>query len=466
MSQDAMFMAQALAQARLAQQAGEVPVGAVVVKNGQVIGVGHNAPLTRHDPSAHAEIMALRAAATALGNYRLDGCELYVTLEPCAMCAGAMLHARLARVVYGASEPKTGAAGSVLNLFAQTALNHHTALQGGVMASECAALLADFFQARRQAQRQDRTPLREDALRTPESRFAQLPDYPWAPHYISDLPSLAGLRLHYLDEGPAEAPVTWVCLHGSPTWSYLYRKMLPVFLAAGHRVLAPDLIGFGKSDKLKKEGAHRLAWHRQVLLEWVERLDLSRVILVTHGWEEPLGMTLPMAAPLRYQGLLTLNTGPATAAAHPHAPSRSPRPQRATAPQGDLARWMAQACPVLSAAECTAYAAPFPDKGYRAALTALATAHPMPTDPDALALAQQARAFWQAPEYRWRLMSLGGPEGAPGESARAVLQQSASPRAAPRQPHACGLFLPEQGDAVAQAALHYFENLSPCRPNS
>jgi len=111
---DLQFMALALQQAHLAGQAGEVPVGAVVVRHGQVIGVGHNAPIGGHDPSAHAEIMALRAAAAALGNYRLDGCELFVTLEPCAMCSGAMLHARLQRVVYGAADPKTGAAGSVL----------------------------------------------------------------------------------------------------------------------------------------------------------------------------------------------------------------------------------------------------------------------------------------------------------------------------------------------------------------
>src|SRR5512145_331982 len=168
---DSQFMALALQQARLAGQAGEVPVGAVVVRHGQVIGVGHNAPIGGHDPSAHAEIMALRAAATALGNYRLDGCELFVTLEPCAMCSGAMLHARLARVVYGAADPKTGAAGSVFNLFAQPQLNHQTRVEGGVMAQECAALLQAFFQNKRGQSRSASQPLREDALRTPEARF-------------------------------------------------------------------------------------------------------------------------------------------------------------------------------------------------------------------------------------------------------------------------------------------------------
>jgi tRNA(adenine34) deaminase len=149
---DAVYMQQAISQARNAWALGEVPVGALVVKDGQIIATGFNQPIGNHDPTAHAEIMALRAAAAILGNYRLPGCEMYVTLEPCAMCAGAMLHARLARVVYGASDPKTGACGSVLNLFEQEKLNHHTELTAGVLAEECGTLLKEFFAERRQAQ--------------------------------------------------------------------------------------------------------------------------------------------------------------------------------------------------------------------------------------------------------------------------------------------------------------------------
>ena len=147
---DIDFMQLALAQATEAAQVGEVPVGAVVVQGGQVIATGRNAPIAGHDPTAHAEIAALRAAAKVLGNYRLPECTLYVTLEPCAMCSGAMLHARLKRVVFGASDAKTGAAGSVINLFDQPQLNHQTALQGGVLADECAALLKSFFSQRRE----------------------------------------------------------------------------------------------------------------------------------------------------------------------------------------------------------------------------------------------------------------------------------------------------------------------------
>ena len=142
-------MRHALAQARNAWAMGEVPVGAVIVKDGQIIATGFNQPISSHDPTAHAEVVALRAAARVMNNYRLPGCELYVTLEPCAMCVGAILHARLARVVYGASDTKTGASGSVMNIFEQEALNHQTEIQGGVMAKECGDLLREFFSERR-----------------------------------------------------------------------------------------------------------------------------------------------------------------------------------------------------------------------------------------------------------------------------------------------------------------------------
>lgn len=148
---DAVFMQQAISQAHNAWALGEVPVGAVVVKDGAVIATGFNQPIGTHDPTAHAEVMALRAAASILGNYRLPGCELFVTLEPCVMCSGAMMHARLSRVVFGAHDPKTGACGSIVDLFAQERLNHHTEVKGGVLAEECGNLLRAFFAERRRA---------------------------------------------------------------------------------------------------------------------------------------------------------------------------------------------------------------------------------------------------------------------------------------------------------------------------
>jgi tRNA(adenine34) deaminase len=154
-------MRQAVAQANNAWALGEVPVGAVVVKDGQVVATGFNQPIGTHDPTAHAEIMALRAAASILGNYRLPGCELYVTLEPCAMCSGAMMHARLARVVFGAADPKTGACGSIVDLFSQQKLNHHTEVTGGVLADECSALLKEFFAERRRLAQRGAEPVAE-----------------------------------------------------------------------------------------------------------------------------------------------------------------------------------------------------------------------------------------------------------------------------------------------------------------
>lgn len=149
MTQDEVFMREALALAREAAAADEVPVGAVLVLDGAVTGRGFNQPIRRADPTAHAEIMALRDAATRAGNYRLPGSTLYVTLEPCVMCTGAIMHARVGRVVFGARDPKTGAAGSVVDLYAEERLNHHAAIEGGVLAEDCGALLSAFFAARR-----------------------------------------------------------------------------------------------------------------------------------------------------------------------------------------------------------------------------------------------------------------------------------------------------------------------------
>ena len=304
---DARWMGLALEQARAANAAGEVPVGAVVVRAGELVATGRNASLGRCDPSAHAEVEALRAAGQRLGNYRLEGCTLYVTLEPCAMCAGALLHARVARVVYGARDPRTGAAGSVIDLFADTRLNHHTRVEGGVLAGPCAALLEEFFRARRRAQR-PQYPLRPDALRTPEARFAGLPGPAWPARYLSDLPPLEGLRLHYVDTGaPTPQAPTWLLVHGPHSWSHGLRHLAAALAAAGQRVVVPDLPGFGRSDKPKREQAHTPAWHRQVLGALVERLDLRCVVLVAQqaAWAHALAAL----APGRIHAVLSVDAG-------------------------------------------------------------------------------------------------------------------------------------------------------------
>ena len=458
---DTEFMQMALAQADEAAKAGEVPVGAVVVKDGRVIATGHNASIEQHDPTAHAEIMALRDAARVLGNYRLDGCELYVTLEPCAMCSGAMLHARIGRVVYGASDPKTGAAGSVMNLFANTQINHQTRVQGGVMATECAAQLQGFFHGKRINQEQQRRalhPLRDDALRTPDTRFLDLPDYPWQPNYFSDLPTLSGLRMHYLAEGPTNAKLTYLCLHGNPAWSYLYRKMIPVFLEAGHRVVAPDLIGFGRSDKPKKESAHTFSFHRQTLLELIERLDLRRVVLVVHDWGGLLGLTLPMEMPGRFHGLLVMNTLLATGDSPLSPGILAWRDMCARNRKFDIARLFARGNPHLSAAQCAAYAAPFPGSGHRAATRAFAAMVPEHPDADGAAISRQARNFWQT---RWNgktLMAVGLQDPLMGAQQMGHLERIIRGCAPPALLHESGHFVPEWGEPVARAASRFFNN--------
>ena len=456
---DIGFMQLALAQAREAAAVGEVPVGAVVVHQGQVIATGRNAPIDGLDPTAHAEIVALRAAAQALGNYRLDDCELYVTLEPCAMCSGAMLHARLKRVVFGALDPKTGAAGSILNLFDQVRLNHQTRLQGGVLAEECGSLLQDFFRQRRAAQREESRlahPLRDDALRTPDAAFESLPAYPWQPRYISDLPALAGLRMHYLDEG-SDQGLTYLCLHGNPAWSYLYRKMIPVFLQAGHRVVAPDLIGFGKSDKPKKDSFHSFGTHRQMLLELVERLDLQNTVLVVQDWGGLLGLTLPMAAPQRYKGLLVMNTMLATGDVPLSAGFLAWREMCAKHPEFDVARLFARGNPQMSVEECAAYQAPFPDKGHRAALRAFPPLVPEFEDSEGAAISRQAREFWRERWAGQTLMAVGAQDPVLGAPVMRALQALIRGCGEPLVLEQAGHFVQEHGEEIAQKAVRFFQ---------
>ena len=450
--QDQQWMSLALEQARLAAAAGEVPVGAVVVKDGQVIATGRNAPIASHDPTAHAEVMALRAAARVLGNYRLEGCTLYVTLEPCAMCSGAMLHARVDRVVFGAADPRTGVAGSVLNLVGHPQLNHQTQVVGGVLADDCGRLLKDFFKPRRF----NTDPVREDALRTPDAAFADLPDYPWAPKYVNDLPSIPGLRMHYLDEGPEDSEVTWLCLHGNPAWSYLYRKMIPVWLAAGHRVVAPDLIGFGKSDKPKKDSFHHFETHRLSLLDLIKRLELQRVVLVVQDWGGILGLTLPMAEPERYQGLLVMNTMLATGQ-EPLSPGfLAWREWCKSQSLFDVGKLFLRGNPELSASEAAAYNAPFPDKGYRAALRAFPPMVPEFADSEGAALSRQAQAFWRNDWRGQTFMAIGQQDPVLGEPVMRRLQTQIRGCPEPMLLPNAGHFVQEQGRAIAQAAVRHF----------
>lgn len=271
----------ALQEAQRAADMGEVPVGAVLVQDGQLLARNHNRTRQLGDPTAHAEMLVLRDAAARLGQHRLGGCTLYITLEPCAMCSGAIFQARLARIVYAASEPKTGAAGSVIDLFAMPQLNHHTQVERGLLAEAASAQLAQFFQHRRQQQHQQRRQaptlrLREDALRTPEACFAHSPA---AGHYFA---SSDGWRVHYQQTRPASPPSppsppspappaaaapTFLLLHPLWHWSAWWQPLLLALAQQGCHALAPDLPGWGRSDKPKKTDWHTLPQHARILAE-------------------------------------------------------------------------------------------------------------------------------------------------------------------------------------------------------
>ena len=340
---DEYFMQLALEQASLGADANEIPVGAVLAHHGIVIAQSHNLSIQRNDPTAHAEMLVLRAAAQHFKNYRLEDCELFVTLEPCAMCAGAILHARLKRVVFGAFDPKTGAAGSVLNVFDTTKLNHQTQVTAGVKALECSHALQTFFKGKRQLQKAQASPLREDALRTPEARFCNLPHYPWQAFFINSLPALSGLRLHYLDinQAPSTEKVV-LCLHGAAEWSYVFRHAIVRLQQEGVRIIAPDCIGFGKSDKPKRESIHSLAFHCDYLLQLLEFLNLQNIQLLTQGWGRDVANVLLSRAPERFD--LQAPVGQIT-----EGEKFLPEQERFAMIE-----------------------APFPDRGYKAAVRALA----------------------------------------------------------------------------------------------
>jgi tRNA(adenine34) deaminase len=465
-TKDAQFLELALQQAREAAAKGEVPVGAVVVKDGQVIAVGHNSPIGSHDPTAHAEINALRAAAEKLENYRLDGCDLYVTLEPCAMCAGAILNSRIRRVVYASQEPKTGAAGSVVNLF-ETSLNHQTQIVDATdsianslyMAGGGGQLLRDFFAQKRLMQQQAMQanhPLRPDALRTPESQFQDLLGYDFEPNYLSNLPALQGLRMHYLDLGAKDASTTYLCLHGNPAWSYLYRKMIPVFVHSGARVIAPDMIGFGRSDKPKKDSFHSFTWHQQCLCEFIERMDLQNVVLVVQDWGGLLGLTLPMHAPYRYKGLLVMNTTLACGDAPLTDGFKAWREMCAKKPEFDIAKLFSRGNPQMSSEECAAYMAPFPDAGHRAATRAFPPMVPEFESSDGAATSRAAREFWRKEWKGQTLMAVGIQDPVLGEATMRALQANIAGCPEPMLIAEGSHFVQEYGMQIAQEAVKRF----------
>jgi haloalkane dehalogenase len=234
-----------------------------------------------------------------------------------------------------------------------------------------------------------------DALRTSDDRFADLPGYRFAPNYLDDLRGFEGLRLHYLDEGPRLAKEVFLCLHGQPTWSYLYRKLIPFVTGAGHRAVAPDYFGFGRSDKPAADEVYTFDFHRNALLRLVEQLDLTNITLVCQDWGGLLGLTLPMAMPERFAKLLVMNTALGTGDRPLTEGFLAWRAWCAKNPDMDVAKLMARSCPQLSPQEAAAYAAPYPDVRYKGGIRRFPQLVPDNPDAGGAALSRQARDWWR-----------------------------------------------------------------------
>ncbi len=293
------------------------------------------------------------------------------------------------------------------------------------------------------------------ALRTDDARFAGLPGFGFAPRYRDDLPGFAGLRLHYLDEGPADAAVTFLCLHGQPTWCYLYRKMIPLFVAAGHRVVAPDLFGFGRSDKPVDEATYTFDFHRETLLAFVAALDLANVCLVCQDWGGILGLTLPPAMPERFTRLLVMNTTIPLGEPVSEGFARW-RDFNRSRPDLDIAALMQRSQPDISAAEAAAYAAPFPDARHKAGVRRfpelVMTAPAMAGVTTARAAARWWQDEWRGPTF----MAVGMADPVLGPDVMARLRATIHGCPPPLEIADGGHFVQEKGDIIAAAALAAF----------
>ena len=284
-------------------------------------------------------------------------------------------------------------------------------------------------------------------MRTPEERFANLPGFPWAPRYLE----WRGLRIHYLDEGAGEK--TLLCLHGEPTWSYLYRRMIPPFVAAGWRVVAPDLIGFGRSDKPVEEEIYSFYFHRDMLLFLIEKLDLSRIALAVQDWGGLLGLTLPMEMPERFERLLVMNTALGTGDAPLSEGFVAWRAYVNKNPGLDCGKLLARACPHLAPAEAAAYEAPFPDAASKAGVRRFPNLVPDAPDAPGAAVSRRARDWWSRAWSGESFMAIGARDPVLGLPVMQALHQLIRGCPEPYVHAEGGHFLQEWGEDIAREAL-------------
>jgi haloalkane dehalogenase len=293
------------------------------------------------------------------------------------------------------------------------------------------------------------------ALRTPDSRFEDLPGYGFSPNYVSDLPGLDGLRVHYLDEGPRDADVTFLCLHGQPTWSYLFRKMVPVYAAAGHRVVAPDLLGFGRPDKPLDEATYTFHFHRNMLRSLSHALDLRNVALVCQDWGGILGLTLPPEMPERFTRLVVMNTAIPIGEPLGEGFARW-RAFNRTQPDLDIAALMRRADPQLSEREAAAYSAPYPDASYKSGVRRFPELVMTAPDMPGVAEARRARQWWNGSWAGQAFMAIGMQDPVLGPAVMADLQRTIRGCPPPLEIADAGHFVQERGDKIARAALEAF----------
>lgn len=294
-----------------------------------------------------------------------------------------------------------------------------------------------------------------ESLRTDDRRFANLPGFNFAPHYIEGLPGYEGLRIHYLDEGPQAADETFLCLHGQPTWSYLYRKMIPVFTVAGCRVIAPDLIGFGRSDKPVDETAYTFSFHRNMLLAFVRALDLRNVTLVCQDWGGILGLTVPPEMPERFARLLVMNTAIPVGEPVSEGFDRW-RAFNRSQPDLDIAALMERAQPGMSKEEAAAYAAPFPDQRYKAGVRRFPELVMTNPGMEGILEARLARDFWRNEWNGQSFMAIGMTDPVLGPAVMADLRSNIRGCPEPLEIADAGHFVQEKGELVAREALRSF----------
>ncbi len=291
------------------------------------------------------------------------------------------------------------------------------------------------------------------ALRTPNERFDNLSGYDFAPHYIDDLPGYEGLRVHYLDEGPADASTTWLCLHGQPTWSYLYRKMLPVFTAAGDRVIAPDYLGFGRSDKPVDDNVYGFHFHRRMLIAFIERLDLNGMHLVCQDWGGLLGLTLPMEFPDRFKAALIMNTALGTGDVPLGEGFVKWREYANSQPDLDIGKLMKRSVAGITDAEVADYDAPFPDVTNKAGVRRFPQMVPDHPEAEGAELSRAARDWWNNEWQGKAMMAIGMQDPVLGPPAMSYLHRFIRNCAEPMEISEAGHFVQEHGQPIAKKAV-------------